>query len=282
MKRFSLFSRRLRRTAAPLLAGVACVLGLAASVRGQAVPKTADITEDVSPDGSVNLGFQMTFDAAPWRQWKTMVGDEPARLRAMMRHRFAAMSIEGFKLERDDMNRVASMTMHSPVGPELRDDGTFQVPVDGYFRLVNNAGRVWYFSGNNPQAGYTLNNVKVTLPANAVNASLANPNSPDQALVFALTPPPSASQGYSLAGGGLLLIGLGLLLAGYLNRRAVSVWTPTPPRALPITPARVEPASLQPAPSPGVEPVRAVPPAATPFVTPHESPGHGVVYNEPD
>ena len=71
--------------------------------------------------------------------------------------------------------------MRSPVGPQLRDDGTFQVPVDGYYRLVNNAGRVWYFSGNNPQAAYTLNNVKVTLPANAVNVSLANPNNADQA-----------------------------------------------------------------------------------------------------
>ena len=283
MKSLFLFSRRLRRTAAPWLAGAACVLGLVASVRGQAVPKTADINEDVSPDGSVNLGFQMTFDAAPWRQWKTMVGDEPARLRAMMRHRFAAMTIENFKLERDDMNRVASMTMHSPVGPELRDDGTFQVPVDGYFRLVNNAGRVWYFSGNNPQAGNTLNNVKVTLPANAVNASLANPNSPDQALVFALTPPSSASRGYSLAGGGLLLLGLGLLAAGFLQRRAASVWTPALPRALPTTPTRAEAAPLQPTPSPGVEPARTMPSTAPPpFVVPHESPGHGVVYNEPD
>ena len=267
MKRPSLFSFRCRRAAARLLVGAACALGLATTVRGQAVPKTVDVAEDVSADGSVNVGFQMTFDAAPWRQWKTMVGDEPARLRAMMRHRFAAMTIENFKLDRDDLNRVANLTMRSPVGPQLRDDGTFQVPVDGYFRLVNNAGRVWYFSGNNPQAAYTLNNVKVTLPANAVNVSLTNPNNADQALVFALTPPPSASRGYAVAGGALLLFGLGLLAAGLLYRRA-SVWTPVPPRALPT--------------APGLEPARTMPPAAPPVAVPHEAPGHGVVYNEPD
>ena len=282
MKRPFLFFRRFRQAAARLLVGAALALGLAASVRGQAIPKTVDINEDVSADGSVNVGFRMTFDAAPWRQWKTMIGDEPARLRAMMRHRFAAMTIEDFKLDRDDLDRVASLTMRSPVGPQLRDDGTFQVPVDGYFRLVNNAGRVWYFSGNNPQAGYTLNNVKVTLPANAVNVSLTNPNNADQALVFALTPPPSASRGYSLWGGALLLVGLGLLAAGFLYRRA-SVWTPVPPRALPTTPARLETAPLQPpTPSPGLEPARTMPPASPPFAVPHEPPGHGVVYNEPD
>ena len=281
MNRPSLFSFRFRRTVARLLAGAACVFGLAASVRGQAIPKTVDVAEDVSADGSVNVNFQMTFDAAPWRQWKTMVGDEPARLRAMMRHRFAAMTIEDFKLDRDDLDRVASLTMRSPVGPQLRDDGTFQVPVDGYFRLVNNAGRVWYFSGNNPQAAYTLNNVKVTLPANAVNVSLTNPNNADQALVFALTPPPSASRGYSLWGGALLLVGLGLLAAGFLYRRA-SVWTPVPPRALPTVPARMETAPFPPPPpSPGLEPARPMPPAQQPLVMPHEPPGHGDVYNEP-
>ena len=275
MNRPSLFPFRCRRAAARLLAGAACVFGLAATVRGQAIPKTVDVAEDVSADGAVNVSFQMTFDAAPWRQWKTMVGDEPARLRAMMRHRFAAMTIENFKLDRDDLNRVASLSMRSPVGPQLRDDGTFQVPVDGYYRLVNNAGRVWYFSGNNPQAAYTLNNVKVTLPANAVNVSLTNPNNADQALVFSLTPPPSASRGYALAGGALLLIGLGLLAAGFLYRRA-SVWTPVPPRALPTAPARLETAPLPPPtqtlPSPGLEPVRTMPPASPPLAVPHEAP----------
>ena len=175
---------------------LALLLSVAAagSLRAQAqqhLPKTTDIAEDVSPDGSVGLVYQMTFDAAPWHAWKAMVGDEPSRLRAMMRHRFAALTFDDFKLELDDTNRVATMRLHSPTGPDLRDDGSYQVPVDGNFRLINNAGRVWYFSGNNPQAGNTLNNVKVTLPANAVNAAVINPNNAEQALTFALPPAPS-------------------------------------------------------------------------------------------
>ena len=152
----------------------------------------------------------------------------------MMRHRFAVMNFDDFKLERDDMNRVAKMSLHSAAGPELRDDGSFQVPVDGDFRLINNAGRVWYFSGNNPSAANTLNNVKVTLPANAVNAYVANPSSRDQALVYALTPAPSPSRWFYVAGAVVLALGLLMLLAGLLwRRRAVQVLPPAFPRALP-------------------------------------------------
>ena len=202
----------------------------AGSVRAQAqqnLPKTSDIAMDVSPDGSVGLAFQMTFDAAPWHAWKAMVGDEPSRLRAMMRHRFAALTFDDFRLERDDMNRVAKMSLHSPTGPELRDDGSYQVPVDGNFRLINNAGQVWYFSGNNPQAGNTLNNVKVTLPANAVSAYVANANNADQALVFALKPAPSPSRWFYVAGGVATALGLAMGLAALLWRRR-----PLPPPAI--------------------------------------------------
>lgn len=195
------------------------LLGLwTVSSPAQVLPKTADIHEEIAPDGSVNMNFQMTFDAAPWRQWKAMVGDEPARLRAMMRHQFAVMTLENFKLERDDMNRVAKMSMHSQVGPEIRDDGSYQMPVDGYFRLVNGADRVWFFSGNNPSAGYTLNNVKVTLPPNVAKAYLENEGKADQALVFALTPTSSPSRWFYLAGGVVSLLGLVLLAVALLRR----------------------------------------------------------------
>lgn len=213
---FSVFSRR--TALGRLAAGVALVVCFCAppARAQQSMPKTADIDFAIAADGSLNMAFQMTFDAANWRTWKAMVGDEPARMRAQMRHQFAAMTLEDFKLERDDMNRVAKMSMHSPSGPELREDGALQIPVDGYFRLVNHVGREWFFSGNNPNAGGTLNNVKVTLPANVTEAHVANADNPDQALVFVLAAPPSPSRWFYMAGGlvsalGLALLGLGLL-----------------------------------------------------------------------
>ena len=215
-----------------------CAVPLA--VQAQMLPKTSDINEDVHPDGSIDLGFQMTFDAAPWRQWKATVGDEPARLRAMMRHQFAVMTLDDFKLDRDDMNRVAKMSMRSPVGPELRDDGSYQVPVDGYFRLVNGAGRNWFFSGNNPSEGNALNNVKVTLPANAANAYVANPNSVDQALIFALVPAPSPLRWFYYAGTAVAGAGLLALLGGILLRRERLEVLPPAPRHLPERTVSVE------------------------------------------
>ena len=56
---------------------VCCALALACAGalagHGQSLPKTTDINEDIFPDGSIDLGFEMAFDAAPWRQWKSMV-----------------------------------------------------------------------------------------------------------------------------------------------------------------------------------------------------------------
>ncbi len=226
------------KTAARALALAACLCA-GSGLRAQSLPKTSDINETVYADGSVDLAFQMEFDASAWRQWKAMVGDEPARLRAMMRHQFAALTLENFKLERDDMNRVAKMSLHSPAGPELRDDGSFQVPVDGYFRLVNGSGRTWFFSGNNPRGGNALNNVKVTLPANALNAYVANPNHADQALVFALAPAPSPARWFYGGGAVVTLLGLAVALTGALaRRRRVEVLPPaTPVHSLPAAQA---------------------------------------------
>ena len=254
----------------------------------QALPKTADIDFTVAADGSLNMAFQMTFDAANWRAWKAMVGDEPARMRAQMRHQFAAMTLEEFKLDRDEMNRVAKMSMHSPAGPELRDDGSFQIPVDGYFRLVSHSGREWYFSGNNPSAGGTLNNVKVALPATVTNAYVANPDNPEQALVFALAVPPSSSRWFYLSGGLVTFLGLTLLLVGMLwRRRAPLLLSAAQTQALPmagrmhgaypppfagqavsVVPPTVPPrSSPPPMPTPTNEPIAVPPPLKPPVIS---------------
>src|SRR5262245_24442102 len=86
----------------------------------QMTPKTSNVVEMVEPDGSVTLSLEVAYDAAPWKQWKAQVGDEPSRLRAMMKHQFSAYVIDDFKLEKDDLNRTAKMTIRSPAGPELR------------------------------------------------------------------------------------------------------------------------------------------------------------------
>jgi hypothetical protein len=226
-------ARRIVRTAAAL--GLALFAMAAAGRAQQSGPKTSDITEEIAANGSVDLAFKMTFDAAPWRQWKAMVGDEPARLRAMMRHEFAAYTLEDFKLDRNDLDRVAKLSIHSPTGPELRDDGSYQVPVESYFRLVNHSGPDWYFSGNNPRAGYSLNTVRITLPPRTVNAYVANANSADQALVFALVAPPSPLRWFYITGSALLLLGLALLLLGGIlpKRQRVEILPPPVPRALP-------------------------------------------------
>ena len=272
MKRQPSFPACFPRPAARWFGVAACVAGLGAVLPGaraqQAQPKTADMDFAVATDGSLTMAIQMTFDAANWRGWKAMVGDEPARMRAQMRHQFAAMTLEDFKLERDDMNRVAKMSMHSPSGPDLREDGSLQLPVDGCFRLVNHTGRDWFFSGNNPSAGGSLNNVKVTLPTNVKEARVANADSPEQALVFALTAPPSASGWFYGAGGLLSLLGLALLGLGLRARRRAAVLVPAgydapSRRVAPAAVSAATPPPFMPPPSPVILPPP-VPPAFVP------------------
>lgn len=192
---------------------VACSLTPRAVV-AQATPRTLDAVQEIAADGSVNFTIQMTFDAAAWRMWKAQVGDEPARLRAMMRHQFSAYVIDDFKLEKDDLNRSAKVVMRSAAGPELRKDGSFRIPVEKEFRLVNNTGREWFFSGNNPYAANSLNTIKLVLPDTARNASLVGAGGIDQALHYSIEAPGNPAGGLVIGGIVLLVIGLGLAGAG--------------------------------------------------------------------
>ena len=205
------------------------LLPLRPSAHAQMPAKTADIVQEVGPDGSINLTFQMSFDAGPWKVWKMLVGDEPARLRAMMRHQFAALVIDDFKVEKDEMNRSAKITMRSPAGPELRKDQRFQIAVEGWFRLINHTGREWFFSGNNPSAGNSLNTVKIVLPENTIEASLVNTGTPDQALVYALSVPVGKSRVFVWSGAVILLLGAALLAAGMLSKKGVAPAVPVSP-----------------------------------------------------
>jgi hypothetical protein len=201
---------------------IVAVLPLQPLAKAQVPAKTADIIQEIGPDGSINLTFQMSFDAGPWKIWKTIVGDEPSRLRAMMRHQFAAFVIDDFKLEKDDMNRTAKMTMRSPAGPELRKDQRFQISVEGWCRLVNHTGREWFFSGNNPSAGNTLNTIKIIMPANTVEATLVNPGTPEQTLVYSLRESPGKSRIVLWSGAVIMVLGAGMLTAGFLPRKRPS------------------------------------------------------------
>jgi hypothetical protein len=194
------------------------MLPLAPSAHCQVPAKTADIVEEIESNGSISLAFQMTFDAGPWKVWKTIIGDEPSRLRAMMRHQFAAYVIDDFKLEKDDMNRVAKVTLRSPAGPELRKDQRSQIPVEGWCRLINHTGREWFFSGNNPSAGDTLTTIKIVLPANTVEATLLNARTPDQVLVDSLRESIGPSRIVLWSGAVFMVLGGGLLIAGLVPR----------------------------------------------------------------
>lgn len=189
------------------------------SAVAQITAKTLDSIQEINPDGSVNLTFQLAFDAEPWGRWKSQVGDDPARLRGMLRHQFAAYVIDDFKFEKDDLNRTGKMTVRSPSGPELRKDQRLQIPVEGWCRLISHTDREWFFSGNNPAAGNNQNTVKIVLPANTIEATLVNPGTADQALVYALSVPPGRGRIFVWSGAIVMLLGAVLLVAGRLSKQ---------------------------------------------------------------
>lgn len=199
-------------------------LAAALSLRAQMAPKTLDATIDLTPNGSATVSFAYSFDAGPWTAWKANVGDDPARTRASIRYNFGArVAFDDFKLERNDLNRSAKVTLHTAVAAELRSDGRYAFPVDKEFRLVNNIGGVWFFSGN---VANTLSTIKVTLPEGAKDAALVDVGSSEQALVYTLPPRHGSARRFVVWGSGLLLVGLGLMAAaGMANRRSSSVQT---------------------------------------------------------
>ena len=112
------------KTKLSILPAVFATLVAAAAAYSQATPKTLDAVQEIGRDGTTSLNIQMTFDAQPWVVWKAMVGDQPSRLRASFQHQFAALAIEDFKVDRDDMNRTVRVSLRSPSGPEIRKDGS--------------------------------------------------------------------------------------------------------------------------------------------------------------
>lgn len=192
----------------------------------QFMPKTTNLVQDIASDGSVAVSMEMTFDAAPWRVWKSQVGDEPSRLRAMMKHQFSAIVIDDFKLEKDDLNRTAKVSMRSPAGPELRKDGRFRIPIEKEFRLVNNTGREWFFSGNNPYANNSLQTVRILLPVNATGVTLASPGGTDQGLIYALNVPAGSSRTFVILGSVLAVLGATAVAAGFFVKKPTSPGSP--------------------------------------------------------
>jgi len=212
------------RTRLLILTLVLVLLPLRQTAPAQVPAKTFDSTQVINPDGSVDLTFQMAFDALPWGYWKNQVGDDPARLRSMLRYQFAAYVIDDFKFEKDDLNRTARITMHSPAGAELRRDEGLQIPVEGWCRLINHTGREWFFSGNNPSAGNQPTTVKIALPPNTIDSSLVNAGTTDQALVYVVSAPAGKARLFGWSGAVVMLLGAVLLGAGRLSRKA-----PVPP-----------------------------------------------------
>lgn len=211
------------------------VCGLCAPGRpafAQLPAKTIDTVMDLKSDGSVDLTFQLAFDAQAWQVWRKNVGDDPARLRGMMRHQFSAFVIDEFKFEKDDLNRTAKVTLRSPAGPELRLDGRFHLAVDAWCRLINHAGREWFFSGNNPAAGGQQVTQKIVLPANTTDAAVVNAGTPDQALVYALAAPAGRSRLFVWLGALVAVVGAVMLGAGRMTaRKAAPAAAASPPPA---------------------------------------------------
>jgi hypothetical protein len=207
------------RLLASLAIALLALAAISCNALAQSAPKTANIVQEVGPDGSVSLSVELSFDAAAWRQWKSQVGDDPSRLRGVMKHQFSAYVIDDFKFEKDDLNRTAKMTLRSPAGAELRKDGHFRLPVDKEYRLVNNNGREWFFSGNNPYANNSLQTIRITLPTNAHEVTLTGAGGAEQGLIYSLKVPAGKSRVYLVLGAVLAGIGALALAAGFLLKQ---------------------------------------------------------------
>ena len=167
---------------------------------------------DKRGDGQVTISYRLS--ASQWTGWKQQYGDRPDMLWRDIKQQLANMALGDFDLKKDEIARSATVRISFRGGPRLRSDGTSEIGVPKEMKKISESGREWIFnavSQENSYAPIVNQTIHVTLPAEARNAHLSQPNTAFQALVYEI--PESGGRGVGLILGGLFALMFGAVLA---------------------------------------------------------------------
>jgi hypothetical protein len=208
------------------------IVSVATSYEGFAtdtVNQDAVIRVDPYGDGSMKVIFHLS--ASRWAVWRQEYGDHPDVLWRDLKQRFAKAALDKFDLQRNDVDRTATVDIQARALTRIRGDGSRGVEVQKEFRLVSNTPLEWVFEATSqasPEAPILAQTIRVDLPPQAINARLDSPGSADQQIVYQM-PEGAASNGL-LLWAGILATGVGIALGilGLVSGLAASKQRPPP------------------------------------------------------
>jgi hypothetical protein len=212
------------------------LMGLIASVATSYVGLATDtvnqdavIRVDPYGDGSMKVIFHLS--ASRWAVWRQEYGDHPDVLWRDLKQRFAKAALDKFDLQRNDVDRTATVDIQARALTRIRGDGSRGVEIQKEFRLVSNTPLEWVFEATSqasPEAPILAQTIRVDLPPQAINARLDSPGSADQQIVYQM-PEGAASNGL-LLWAGILATGVGIALGilGLVSGLAASKQRPPP------------------------------------------------------
>jgi hypothetical protein len=193
------------------------------------VNQDAVIRVDPYGDGSMKVIFHLS--ASRWAVWRQEYGDHPDVLWRDLKQRFAKAALDKFDLQRNDVDRTATVDIQARALTRIRGDGSRGVEIQKEFRLVSNTPLEWVFEATSqasPEAPILAQTIRVDLPPQAINARLDSPGSADQQIVYQM-PEGAASNGL-LLWAGILATGVGIALGilGLVSGFAASKRRPPP------------------------------------------------------
>jgi hypothetical protein len=203
------------------IAWIAALLPAAAAAMRQETPVIEqDIEVVIDHLGNADISATFKLPAAQWRLWNQTYGQNEYLLKRDFEHEFSAVVLHDFKLERDEMNRTATLRMKGEATAEYRGDGVWEAELEKGARGTKLSETVWQFAKSTGEGGAILQqNFRVKLPEGARNAEQVDGELGIPVLRYTLRPPHRVP--WLLAGGGALGIGgFALLLLGLLRRPA--------------------------------------------------------------
>jgi len=118
--------------------------------------------------GNADVSAKFTLPAAQWQLWKQAYGQNESLLKRDFQHQYSAVVLKDFKLERDDMNRTATLSMKGEANAEYRGNGTWEVELEKGLHSTKVSDTQWHFTKTSAESGAVLQqNFVLKLPKGA-------------------------------------------------------------------------------------------------------------------
>jgi hypothetical protein len=203
------------------VASIAALVPHPAGALRQEVPVIEqDIEVAIDRLGNADISATFTLPAAQWRLWNQTYGQNEYLLKRDFEHQFSAVVLDDFKLERDEMNRTATLRMKGAASAEYRGNGVWETELEKGARGTQVSDTAWQFSKSTGEGGAILQqNFRVMLPEGARDAEQVVGELGVPVLRYTLQPE-RRSPALLVAGGAAGAAGLALLLLGLLRKPA--------------------------------------------------------------